>query len=295
MTERQWDDVRLDEPTSEIEVPAEQPEEPQTFSPKRKGGFAVLAVQSSVCVILLGAAFLMRMIGGDTGQRWSAQIREALLDNRIVEWVFGEWHGGESDVSEEPPKPPAAAPTDQPPKSDASGDGVELSFPSDQAAASAVYLQTAAVIEPAEQTAVFRRQLPLPNCLPLLTGVLTSGYGEREHPISGEDSFHTGWDIAAEEGTPLAAMYDATVTETGSGGSYGNYVEMRVNERLSFLYAHCLQLLVSEGDVVSAGQTVARVGSTGVSTGNHVHVEILVDGEVCDPSMVLTESVYPSG
>ena len=280
MTDHEWQDIGCDKPTNEIEEPVSQ--EPPKSKPKLKGGFAILAVQSAVCVLLLGAAVAARMLDGDTGQRWRVEIREALGDNRIVEWVLGAWQGEESEASDEPSEPSAEP-----------DPGVELSIPSEPAAASAVYLRAAAT-EPVEQTAAIRRELPLPNCLPLLTGVLTSGYGEREHPVSGEDSFHTGWDIAADEGTPLAAMYDATVTETGSGGSYGNYVEMRVSDRLSFLYAHCSQVLVSEGETVTAGQTVARVGSTGVSTGNHVHLEILVDGEVCDPLVVLAGSVYPS-
>ena len=286
MNEREWNDVGYDEPTHEIgEITS--PDPPKS-KPKLKGGFAILAVQSAVCVVLLGAAVAVRMLGGGAGEWWRAQVRQALGDNRIVEWVFGTWQGEENVASDEPSEPASIAP-----ESEAPASAAELPFPSDGAAASAVYLRTAAV-EPVEQTAAIRRELPLPNCLPLLTGVLTSGYGEREHPVSGEDSFHTGWDIAADEGTPLAAMYDATVTEIGSGGSYGNYVEMRVNDRLAFLYAHCSQVLVSEGESVTAGQTVAKVGSTGVSTGNHVHVEILVDGQPCDPSVVLAGSVYPS-
>lgn len=291
-TQEHREDVVYDEPTAAIE-PDLPPEEPELPPPKRPGGFAVLLTQSAVCAILLGAALAVRMLGG-AGEGWRAQIRESLLDNRIVEWVFGAWSDEGEEVSAPSEEPnPAARETSLPGPDDGTSNApVELPFPTDPAGASAVYQLTAA--EPVEQTAAIRRDLPLPPCLPLLAGVLTSGYGDREHPVSGEDSFHTGWDIAAAEGTPLAAMYDATVTETGSGGSYGNYVQMRVNDRLSFLYAHCSEVLVREGDRVSAGQTVARVGSTGVSTGNHVHLEVLVDGETCDPAAVLNASVYLS-
>ena len=279
MTEREWDDVGYDEPTPEIEeAPPLEPPKPKA---KLKGGFLVMAVQSAVCAVLLGLALTVRMMDG-AGAWWRGEVREALGDNRIVEWVFGGWQGETGDASEEPPAalPESALPSAEPKT------GLELPFSSDPVGASAVYQM---VVEPVEQTAAVRRELPLPNCLPLLTGVLTSGYGEREHPVSGEDSFHTGWDIAAEEGTPIAAMYDATVSETGSGGSYANYVEMRVNEHFSFLYAHCSQVLVSEGDIVTAGQTVALVGSTGsLTTGEHLHFELWHRGEAVDPAIYIS-------
>ena len=276
---------RMDEPTWDYEETPETP--PETSEPKLKpkSGFAVLAVQSVVCALLLGAALVARLIGGGVSDWCRTEVGKAMGDNRVVEWIFGEWSDG--DVSDGSEKSAEAVSSEEA----STEPGPQLPFVSDSVPASAVYMT---MPEPVEQMAAVRRDLPLPPCLPLLYGTLTSGYGEREHPISGEDSFHTGWDIAAEEGTPIAAMYDAMVTEVGSGGSYGNYVEMRVSDRLSFLYAHCFKVLVREGDRVTAGETVARVGSTGVSTGNHLHVEVLVDGETCDPSIVLAPDVYPA-
>ncbi|MBR3290477.1 MAG: M23 family metallopeptidase [Clostridia bacterium] len=266
-------------------------EAPCASASKRKGGFAVLLTQSVVCLLLLGAALAVKAVGGDLAESCRQSLGAAMGDNRVVEWIFGAWSDGSDEPSAESSEPPADMQTTAPaPTVSGSETAAPLPFVSDFVGASAVYK---AAVEPAEQTAAVRRELPLPPCLPLMSGVMTSVYGEREHPISGEDSFHTGWDIAAEEGTPLAAMYDATVTEIGSGGSYGNYVQMRVSDRLSFLYAHCSQVLVSEGDRVRAGETVALVGSTGVSTGNHLHLEVLVDGESCDPSAVLSREVYP--
>lgn len=288
-----YEDFLREEPAEEPEnAVSDVTEKPRLPGSGRKGGFAVLLTQSVVCVLLLGAALAVRAVGGDLAGNVRRQLCEAMGDNRVVEWIFGMWPDGSEEPSGELSEPgDAERKSVSPPTVSEPEATAELPFTSDLPHVSAVYKMAA--VEPAEQTAAVRRQLPLPPCLPLAGGVMTSAYGEREHPISGEDSFHTGWDIAAPEGTPLAAMYDATVTETGSGGSYGNYVEMKVSDRLSFLYAHCTQVLVSEGDRVGAGETVARVGSTGVSTGNHLHLEVLVDGEPCDPSVVLAREVYP--
>lgn len=286
MSGQEWDAVPGEDALSELEEVL-PPAEECPKKPKRRSGFCVVAVQAAVCALLLLAAVAVRMLGGDLSEWWRGELREALGDNRIVDWAFGAWTDGGDDSSGAPSEDVSETAVSEPTGSAAAN----LPFVSDGAAGAVSRLSAT---EPAEQTAAIRRSLPLPTCLPLFSGELTSGYGEREHPISGEDSFHTGWDIAAEAGTPIAAMYDATVTETGSGGSYGNYVQLRVDNRLSFLYAHCSQVLVREGDNVAAGQTVARVGSTGVSTGNHLHLEILIDGRTCDPAIVLAREVYLS-
>lgn len=116
---------------------------------------------------------------------------------------------------------------------------------------------------------------------------VTSYYGYRVHPISGEKNYHTGVDIGMAQGTEILAGHDGTVTLAGEAGGYGLCVviegEAYEGHTLTTKYAHCSQLLVSAGQEVKAGDVIAKVGSTGNSTGPHLHLEVLVDGQYLNP------------
>ncbi len=124
-----------------------------------------------------------------------------------------------------------------------------------------------------------------------VNGVVTSPYGERIHPITGEESFHSGRDIAADEGEDIYAVFDGTVISTGTGESSGNYVKIDHGGGLVALYCHCSQVYVEEGDTVRKGDIVAAVGETGAATGPHLHFEIRLNGELTDPAAVLDKAV----
>ena len=116
---------------------------------------------------------------------------------------------------------------------------------------------------------------------------VTSYYGYRVHPISGEKNYHTGVDIGMAQGTDILAGHDGTVTLAGEAGGYGLCVaiegEAYEGHTLTTKYGHCSQLLVSAGQEVKAGDVIAKVGSTGNSTGPHLHLEVLVDGQYLNP------------
>lgn len=120
-----------------------------------------------------------------------------------------------------------------------------------------------------------------------LNGLITSRFGVREHPISGEEDFHTGLDLAAAEGSAIHLLADGVVTEAAQSPSYGNYLVVRHSENFQSKYAHCSRLLVQEGDVLRKGERIALVGSTGLSTGPHLHLETIVEGLRCDPLWLL--------
>ena len=126
----------------------------------------------------------------------------------------------------------------------------------------------------------------------LETGRVTSAFGYRTDPIHGGTGFHTGVDIAAESGAPLYAAYDGTITKAGWDHSYGKYTVLTCTDGLEILYAHCSALLCRAGDTVQAGQSIARVGSTGDSTGPHVHLMALRDGVAYDPVLLVPEACY---
>lgn len=118
-------------------------------------------------------------------------------------------------------------------------------------------------------------------------GRITSRFGYRKHPITGKFGIHNGTDIAAPEGTPIAAAFNATVEETGYNDVRGNYVLLSHGGDTKTLYLHCSQVLVSEGTVVRQGETIALVGNTGWSTGPHLHFSIIIAGKYCNPEWLL--------
>ena len=124
-------------------------------------------------------------------------------------------------------------------------------------------------------------QWPLP-----VAGAITSQFGHRVDPITGEVSSHTGTDIACAEGTPILAAADGTVTAANGldswGGSYGYYIQIDHGGGLETLYAHCSSICVTTGQQVQSGEVIGYVGHTGRATGNHLHLEVSVDGNRAD-------------
>ena len=119
-----------------------------------------------------------------------------------------------------------------------------------------------------------------------VAGTITSQFGYRMDPITGEVSSHTGTDIACAEGTPILAAADGTVTVANGldswGGSYGYYIQIDHGGGLATLYAHCSSICVTTGQQVQAGQVIGYVGHTGRVTGNHLHLEVRIDGSRTD-------------
>lgn len=113
---------------------------------------------------------------------------------------------------------------------------------------------------------------------------ISSSYGYRIHPITGTNKLHSGIDYAAPYGTAIYAAEDGVVLTSGWVNGYGYTVTINHGGGYVTLYAHCSKLLVSAGQSVTAGQTIAKVGSTGNSTGNHLHFEVKVNGKAVNPA-----------
>lgn len=124
-------------------------------------------------------------------------------------------------------------------------------------------------------------QWPLPQSY-----TITSLFGYREDPFTGEVAYHGGTDIAAPGGTPILAAADGTVSVANGtdswGGSYGYHVKIGHADSFETLYAHCSSICVTEGQQVKQGEVIAYVGTTGSSTGNHLHFEVRQNGERMD-------------
>jgi murein DD-endopeptidase MepM/ murein hydrolase activator NlpD len=119
--------------------------------------------------------------------------------------------------------------------------------------------------------------------LPLASGV-TSAFGWRSDPFTGEARFHRGVDLRAAYGTEVPAASGGAVVFAGERGTYGNLVAVRDEHGVETRYAHLSAVLVKEGDVVTPGTAVGRVGSSGRSAAPHLHFEVLVNGERVDPA-----------
>ncbi len=122
-----------------------------------------------------------------------------------------------------------------------------------------------------------------------LVGTVTSHYGYRKNPITGKYANHNGLDIAADTGTDIVAAYNGEITKTGYSSSYGYYVIIDHGGAVQTLYAHCSKIVAVTGQTVEKGDTIALVGSTGRSTGPHLHFEVRVSGYRLDPEWLLSE------
>lgn len=123
--------------------------------------------------------------------------------------------------------------------------------------------------------------------LPVLKGWVSSHYGQRTDPFSGKLAMHNGLDFAGKEGSDVVAVAAGVVTWTGSKTGYGELVEISHDDGYVTRYAHNKENLVRAGDVVRKGETIALMGSSGRSTGAHVHYEVYKHGRPVDPSSYL--------
>jgi len=122
---------------------------------------------------------------------------------------------------------------------------------------------------------------------------VSSAYGRRVHPITGKRSVHHGTDLSAPRGTPIRAGRAGVVVRAGKAGGYGNLVEVDHGGGVTTRYAHCDRLDVRPGDRIEAGQVLATVGSTGRSTGPHLHYEVRIEGRAVDPQEARWNDLFP--
>ncbi len=120
-------------------------------------------------------------------------------------------------------------------------------------------------------------------CMPLENYRVTSRFGYRIHPISGNTTFHYGADLAAVTGTKVCSVADGTVSETGYGSINGNYIKIAHADGYVSHYTHLHSIHVKKGEKVGMGEYIGTVGSTGYSTGPHLHFELRRNGSVLDP------------
>ncbi len=260
---------------------------------------AMVCFQMALCI--LAAAVFFAACRGEQGESDSAVYKTAQLlcgqqSERLIDWeslrgqdwlqkIKDFWQGGAAELLErlqELISSQLVPPEELPPETiGESGAGGPLP----------VYSLSADGLPAAEGTTLAPYFLTASMWSPV-SGLVTSRFGWRCHPVSGEQDFHKGVDIAAAQGTPILAALPGVVEQTGYSESYGNFVVLRHSDNLRTTYNHCSEILAKEGEQLARGDRIALVGSTGISTGPHLHFEVEVKGLKADPLQALEVTEY---
>ncbi len=235
-----------------------------------------LFAQITICGVALLAALVLRLIGGEVYQTVVGQYREWYCDPTRLSLITREeqlpiLYDSATDVVEE--NKITVSPSDVG-YGQGGGDWEDDS--------KALWETDESVLS----TSLYRDDSVNAMAIPV-AGKITSPFGYRQHPIYGKRLFHNGVDIGAEEGTEIVAALSGTVKEAGAEETFGNYVILSHGNDLFTVYAHCKTLLVKKGQSVEKGEAIALVGSTGVSTGPHLHFEVRWGEYRLDPAVLV--------
>jgi len=134
--------------------------------------------------------------------------------------------------------------------------------------------------------------ISIPSIQPLANFTFTSAFGVRSDPFRGSAAMHAGIDLSASYGTPIYATADGTIDRAEWFGGYGNMVEIDHGKGIATRYGHMSRIAAHSGEHVRRGELIGYVGSTGRSTGNHLHYEVRIDGHAVNPIPFLESSNY---
>lgn len=240
----------------------------------------VVAAQLAVCIVLLVGAFLIVRTNPDAQKA----LRDAFDQMLSEDWTLQDAAAAFRQIGAF-----VFAPADAWP----GADGQEA-----QTAQSAANTQAADGMGGVDETLFEGVKAPVDGAtfapcvvsVPVVRpveGRVTSAFGYRIHPITNKLGFHRGMDIAAGEGTRIAAAYPGKVQEVGFSEGDGNYIKIAHANGLETTYCHCSEILAQEGVVVRAGETIALVGATGMATGPHLHIEVRLGGVLHNPAWLL--------
>ena len=261
----------------------EEDEENLQPQQKKKPKKMLIFVQMLLCITVLVTVMLLKITGGNAYQ----SIREWYLshagDSIIAQESFNEftrtWVQFFSASPAEQGKQASSVPESSEPESSAPASSAPSSAPSSSlpdisSAVSGVAYTTSVSSKTPVFVSVFLDT-------PVKNGVITSGFGPRDGGI------HLGIDIAADADSRIVPAMPGKVVFSGENSSYGKYLLIDHGSNIETRYAHCEKLLVQKGDTVTYSQPIALVGSTGDSTGPHVHFELILSGICYDPQPLL--------
>lgn len=268
MDEWNWDEPKW-EPVPET---AETPSEPK----RRKTIWDLLIDQCLFFLILMIAFFGVKFLAKDHYDGLRVMLQERLSETTSLETVLG---------TQEKKTPETAVPKTEKKAAPVATSNVTVGdtvqeYDEDSAEDCVFDLDEIRLLSG-------NRQAVNGMCMPIQSTNVTSQFGYRVNPVTGAYAMHSGLDLGADYGEPIYAALDGTVVKAKSSSDYGNFIALDHGDGLVTLYAHCSQLLVDVDEHVSKGQIIARAGSTGRSTGPHLHFEVRVQGVRIDPSYYL--------
>ena len=235
------------------------------------GKLYILVLQTIMCVIILSVALVIKTFFADLYTDTRLFYKENFEDSTNTDEVTNENPLG-ATVS-------IISSTDMPTNAKVYDEGVSSNISTSSAVAlGGPENETQIVFNEIRENILSNRFLA-----PLKSYTVTSRFGSRTDPISNSPSTHSGVDMAANYGDEILASLAGTVEDAGYEASYGNYVIIKHSSSLKTVYAHCSSLKVEKGETVKAGQVIALVGSTGRSTGPHLHFEVILNDNKVNP------------
>lgn len=257
-----------------------QDNNPVSKNERANARFAILILQIITVAVLLTFAAGIRIFGGDIYDKLSYLYHEKFDDVTLASDVL-EPNKSKENSSEDTSEISGEAADEQPKADDEKGKG-DAEDPIEDTVTG--YIDNSEYKDTALMTGNKINSFLWP-----VTGKLTSDYGFRTNPITGQYRMHGGIDIGANTGTPILSAYDGKVSDTGYSDSYGFYIIVTHNDNVQTLYAHCSEITAKKDEYVKRGEKIALVGSTGRSTGAHLHFEIRIGGCRIDPRWILSD------
>ncbi len=253
--------------------------------PKSKSDYLIrlIALQFFLCLVVVGGLLIVSKVSPSASAKMKSDYERIMSKDMSISQIFGGLKNTAKEVF------------------------LPVSFPESEVTAKIILESKEPVVTVADETVAIgeivgtggsdiaseqgikgvsfaKYTVSAPATLPLENLRLTSPFGYRTNPVSGEYGFHTGIDLAAPEGTPVAAAYGGKVTKSGESDVWGKYVLIEHSDGFETYYCHLKDIYASEGTVLRNGETLGVVGSTGWSTGPHLHFEVRIDGVRVDPA-----------
>lgn len=244
-----------------------------------------LLLQFLVCLILFGLVFALKSSNSSLFKELEDTFSKGLEENLSVEEARSVF----ATITKSQPKTEAKNEEEDEESETEYEPFEEPSLSAEIIASGGKDIKVSNKSEIPENVSVNDYKLSQKMILPL-EGKTTSEFGVRTHPISGDLRFHAGIDIAAETGTNIYSAFDGVVEEAGFDQWNGNFLKISHDNDIMTVYCHCERLNVKEGESIRAGEVIATVGSTGSSTGPHLHFELRINNISYNPQNALKEA-----
>lgn len=266
-------------------------EKAKNKKPKTKADYLIrlILLQSALCFLVVIGVFISSKVSPSAAERMKSDYARIMEKDMSVSEVFSDI----KDTAKEVFQPIEVVQNDAQAAMSVSVSGIDSYNVIDDetgetvAVGEIIYDGTGGGDAAAQGNSFADYKINATAVMPVQGARLTSPFGYRTNPISGNYGFHTGIDLAAAENTPVAASFSGTVAETGESDVWGKYVLVRHSDSLETYYCHLNEIYVEEGAVIRSGETVGLLGSTGWSTGPHLHFEVRIDGVRVDPEKLL--------